>query len=101
MLSSSVLGSTSSRKRRRVSGLTGLELRLAYNSLIKVKESLQEISVPTSDDEASEVPENPQGLIAMPTSFEEALHTMLTMMESKLDGPHVCLHRSLSQASLH
>lgn len=90
MSSSSVLGSTSSRKCRRVSGLTGLELRLAYNSLVKVKESLQEISVPMSDYEVSEVPENPQGLIAMPTSFEEALHTMLTMMESKLDGPHFC-----------
>lgn len=89
MSSSSVLGSTSSRKRKRISGLTGLELRLAYNSLIKVKESLQEISVPTGDADVSEVSEN-QGLIAMPSSFEEALHTMLTMMESKLDGPHVC-----------
>jgi hypothetical protein len=73
------------RKRKRTSGLTGLELRLAYNTLLKFKSTL----VPTDESNAdpTEITQGPEELV--PVDFKDTLDVMLAMMESKINGPHV------------
>ena len=63
-----------SSKKRKLSGLSGLELQLAYNSLLKLKKSIVY-------EEAEE--EGP------PEGFEQQVDTMLSLLGSKLEGPRV------------
>lgn len=73
------------RKRKRTSGLTGLELRLAYNALLKFKGTL----VPMDDSgDSPDIPQTLEDLVE--SDFEETLDAMLAMMESKINGPYVC-----------
>ena len=67
-----------------VSGLTGLELRAAHDWLKKLKQSL--IPVNDADVHPSDVSQSPA---TIDSDFEETLDTMITMMESKLNGPQV------------
>ena len=68
-----------SSKKRKLSGLTGLELRLAYQSLLKLKKSI----VYEESEESEESEEDP------PESFEEQLDRMLSLLGSRLEGPQV------------
>ena len=74
-------------RRKRTSGLGSLKLRLAYDTLLKVKQDLKDISV-TPDTSAD-------GLIMLPPQFEDTLDSMLAMMGAGLDEPRV--YWSLSQ----
>jgi hypothetical protein len=69
-------------KRKKTSGLTGLELRMAYNSLVNVKSMLFR-------EDASADLQSQENLITFDLDFEETLAKMLEMMQSKLDGPQV------------
>jgi hypothetical protein len=69
-------------KRKKTSGLTGLELRMAYNSLVNVKSMLFR-------EDASADLQSQENLITFEPDFEETLAKMLEMMQSKLDGPQV------------
>lgn len=64
-------------KRKKTSGLTGLELRLAHNSL-------ENLMLVTTTDEASAESGN---LITLEPDFEDLLKKILQMMKSKLDEP--------------
>ena len=64
-----------SSKKRKLSGLSRLEVQLAYNSLLKLKKSI-----------AYEEPEEEEG---PPESFEQQVDTMLSLLGSKLEGPQV------------
>lgn len=75
----------STKKRKKVSGLTGLELTIAYEWLHKLKKSL--ISV--DDDAATPQSDVSQLPATFDPVFEETLDTMISMMESKLKGPQV------------
>jgi hypothetical protein len=66
---------TVSSKKRKLSGLSGLELQLAYNSLLKLKKSIVY--------EESEEEEGP------PEGFEQQIDTMLSLLGPKLEGPQV------------
>ena len=61
-----------SSKKRKLTGFSGLELQLAYNSLLKLKKSIVY--------EEEECP---------PEGFEQQVDTMLSLLESKLEGPQV------------
>jgi hypothetical protein len=69
-------------KRKKTSGLTGLELRMAYNSLVNVKSMLFR-------EDASADLQSQENLITFDPDFEDTLAKMLEMMQSKLDGPQV------------
>ena len=58
-----------SSKKRKISGLSGLELQLAYNSLLKLKKSIVY--------QASEEEEGPL------ESFEEQVDTMLSLLGTR------------------
>jgi len=66
-----------SSKKRKLSGLSGLELQLAYNSLLKLKESFVY-------EESEEDPSEPA-----PEVFEQRVDAMLSLLGSKLEGPSV------------
>lgn len=66
-------------KRRKLSGLSGLELQLAYNSLLKLKST---IVYEESEEEA-----DPNELAS--EGFEQQVDTMLSLLGSKLEGPQV------------
>ena len=68
--------------RRKLSGLSGLELQLAYNSLLKLKSTIMY----EESEEDSELDPND-----VPKSFEQQIDTMLSQLGSKLEGPQVCL----------
>jgi len=68
-----------SSKRCKLSGLSGLELQLTYNSLLKLKETIVY--------EESEEEEDPNG--PAPEPFEQQVDTMLYLLGSKLEGPQV------------
>ena len=59
-----------SSKKRKLSGPSGLELQLAYNSLLKLKKS---IVYEESEEEG----------------FEQQVDTMLSLLGSKVEGPQV------------
>ena len=63
-----------SSKKRKLSGFSGLELQLAYNSLLKLKKSI------VYESEEEECP---------PEGFEQQVDTMLSLLGSKLEGPQV------------
>jgi len=76
-----------SKKRKKTSGLTGLELRMAYQSLSKVKSLLETV---TATDEASATDDSQvQESLTFELDFEETVIKLLLMMGSKLDGPQV------------
>jgi hypothetical protein len=62
------------RKHKRTSGLTGLELRLAYNALLKFKGTL----VPTDESNADppKATQGPEELV--PVGFEDTLQPVTT-----------------------
>ncbi|KAG2072105.1 hypothetical protein BDR04DRAFT_1117313 [Suillus decipiens] len=60
-------------KKRKLSCLSGFELRQAYNSLIKLKQ--------TAVYEASEEKDPDE------EGFEEQIDTLISLLESKLEGP--------------
>ena len=64
-----------SSKNRKLTGFSGLELQLAYNSLLKLKKSIV-----YEESEEEECP---------PEGFEQQVDTMLSLLESKLEGPQV------------
>jgi hypothetical protein len=66
-----------SSKKRKLSGLSGLELQLAYNSLLKLKKSIAY--------EESKEEECPPG------GFGQQVDMMLSLLGSKLEGPQVCM----------
>jgi hypothetical protein len=80
-----VSNATNTNKRKKTSGLTGLELRMAYQSLISVKSLLKT----TNEVDASGDLQLQENLITFEPDFEETLAKMLEMMKSKLDGPQV------------
>jgi hypothetical protein len=57
--------------------LSGVELQLAYNSLVKLKKTL---AYEESEEEADEPAEG---------DFERQIDMMLTLFESRLEGPQV------------
>lgn len=68
-------------KKRKLSGLSGLELQMAYNALCRLKSSFVLVD---EESESEAVPNEPA-----PEGFEEQVDTMLSMMGSKLHGPQV------------
>ena len=64
-------------KRRKTSGLSGLELELSYNSLKTLQSSLV-----FSEQESSADDTKPD--------FAEVLSDLLEMMRARLNGPQVC-----------
>ena len=66
----------------------GLELRMAYQSLISVKSLLKTVSA-TNEVDASDDLQSQENLITFEPDFEETLAKMLEMMQSKLDGPQI------------
>jgi hypothetical protein len=68
-------------KKRKLSGLSGLELQLAYSSLLKLKKTI----VYEESEEDLEVDPNEPA----PESFEQQVDTMLSLLGSKLEGPQV------------
>lgn len=85
------LNATNTNKRKKTSGLTGLELRMAYQSLISVKSLLKTVTPTneTNEVDASDDVQSQENLITFEPDFEETLAKMLEMMQSKLDGPKV------------
>ncbi|CAA7261045.1 unnamed protein product [Cyclocybe aegerita] len=86
-------------KRKKMSGLTGLELRMAYQSLISVKSFLKTLTA-TNEVGASDDPQVQENLITFEPDFEETLTKMLHMMESKLDGPQVLAFSGMTEEDL-
>lgn len=70
-------------KKRKLSGLSGLRLRAAYNSLLQLKES---IVVEKFKEDSKRDPNEP----AL-EGFVQQVDTMLALLGSKLEGPQVCL----------
>jgi hypothetical protein len=68
-------------KKRKLSGLSELELQLAYSSLLKLKK----IIVHEESEEDSEADPNEPAS----ESFEQQVDTMLSLLGSKLEGPQV------------
>ena len=65
--------------KRKLSGLTELELQLAYNSLLKLKKAIVY--------EGSVEEEDPN--VLAPEDFEQQVDTMLSLLGSKPEGPRV------------
>ncbi|KAF8797428.1 hypothetical protein BYT27DRAFT_7219210 [Phlegmacium glaucopus] len=82
-----------------MSGLTGLELRMAYQSLISVKSFLKTIT-PTNEASATDDSQPQESLITFESDFEETLTKMLQMMRSKLDGPQILSFSGMSDEDL-
>ena len=66
-------------KKCKLSGLSGLELQLAYSSLLKLKKTIV-----YEEEEEEEDPNGPA-----PEGFEQQVDTMLSLLGSKLEGPQV------------
>jgi hypothetical protein len=66
-------------KKRKISGLSGLELQVAYNSILKLKQSI------VYEESREEEDPNAPAL----ESFEEQVDTMLFQLGSKLERPLV------------
>ena len=65
-------------KKRKLSGLSGSELLIAYNSLLKLKNTL------TYTESEEETPsENPL------EDFDEQVDSMIEMLKSRVEGPNV------------
>ncbi|KIJ06849.1 hypothetical protein PAXINDRAFT_19947 [Paxillus involutus ATCC 200175] len=77
-------------KKRKLSGLTGMELRVAYNSLLKLKKAIV-----YEESEEEEDPDAPS-----PESFEEQVDTMLSLLGSKLEGPQSLTFSSMTMEDL-
>jgi len=71
-------------KRTKTSGLTSVELRVAYRALLRVKAGLKQILVPGSK-------ETPSGLVVLETDFEETLDSLIQSLEIKIEQTDVCL----------
>ena len=83
------LQSTTMAKKRNLSGLSSLELQLAYNSLLKLKNTfLYEESNDADLDEIS------------PESFEQQIERILSLMKSKLETGMIRLIVKLNASSL-
>ena len=79
------------RKRKKVSGLTKIELTQVLIALTSLKTSLKEVSATDADLEW-------QGnSAAFGSEFEETLDKFLEMMRLKVEGPRVCLTAPCSQ----
>lgn len=63
-------------KKRKLSSLSGFELRQAYNSLVKLKQFV-----------VYEAPEEEEGLDE--EGFEEQIDMVISLLGSKLEGPKV------------
>ena len=70
---------TNTNKCKETSGLTGLELRMAYQSLISVKSLLKTVT-PTNEVDASDDVQSQENLITIEPDFEETLLKMLEMI---------------------
>ena len=68
-------------KKCKLSGLSGLELQLAYSSLLKLKKTI----INEESEEDSEVDPNE----SVSESFDQQVDTMLSLLGSKLEGPQV------------
>ncbi|KAM6489310.1 hypothetical protein JOM56_015211 [Amanita muscaria] len=84
---------------KKTSGLTGLELRMAYQSLIRVKSLLKTVTA-TNEVDASDDLQSQENLITFEPDFEETLAKMLEMMKSKLDGPQVLSFSGMAEEAL-
>jgi hypothetical protein len=78
----------STKKKRKLSGLTGMELQLAYTSLLKLKSALV-----YEESEETEDPDEPA-----PETFERQVDTMIALLGSRLEGPEVWLTLSYDLA---
>lgn len=76
-----IIAPMSHSKKRKLSGLSGLELRMAYDALRKLRAGFVLVDE-ESEPEADKNEPTPEG-------FEEQVDTMLSMMGSKLHGPQV------------
>ncbi|KIL56190.1 hypothetical protein M378DRAFT_1038874 [Amanita muscaria Koide BX008] len=90
---------TNTNKRKKTSGLTGLELRMAYQSLISVKSLLKTVTA-TNEVDASDDLQSQENLITFEPDFEETLAKMLEMMKSKLDGPQALSFSGMTEEAL-
>ena len=69
-------------KKRKLSGLSGLELTLAYQSLMKLQTSIsEELEDEDAEDDKAQAQKN--------ELFEQHLAGMINLMQSRLDGPQV------------
>jgi hypothetical protein len=69
-------------KRRKLSGLSGLELTLAYHSLMKLQTSIsEELEDKDGEDELAVSQKN--------ELFDHHLAGMINLMQSRLEGPQV------------
>ncbi|KAF8237674.1 hypothetical protein L208DRAFT_1421509 [Tricholoma matsutake] len=75
-------------KKRKLSGLSGLELQLAYSSLLKLKKT---IVYEESEEDSEADPNEPA-----PESFEQQVDTMLSLLGSKLEGPQSLAFSSMT-----
>ena len=64
-------------KKRKTSGLSGLELQLAFQSLKTLQSTIVFEEEPTADDDRK-------------PDFAEVLTDLLEMMRARLDGSQVC-----------
>jgi hypothetical protein len=65
-----------SSKKRKLSGLTGLELQLAYDSILKLKKTIVNEGEEEEDEPAAE-------------SLGQQVNMMLRVLGSRLEGPQV------------
>ena len=68
-------------KKRKLSGLSGSELLIAYNSLLKLKDTLTYTEL--EEEELSNTDETPL------EGFDEQVDSMTKMLKSRLEGPNV------------
>jgi hypothetical protein len=78
-----------SKKRKKKSGLTGIELTIALAALKSVKSSLNQLSATTESD--ADDPQSQGDLTTFGSEFEDTVDKLLEMMQSKVEGPQVCL----------
>jgi hypothetical protein len=73
-----------SRKRKKTSGFSGLELRLAFESLNQFISSASTPAIETNDTD------NESSVITFEPDFMEAVSSVVQNMRTKLDEPQVC-----------
>jgi hypothetical protein len=69
-------------KKRKLSGLSGSELLIAYNSLLKLKDTLA-----YTEFEEEEIPANTNETLL--EGFDEQVDSMIEMLKSRLEGLNV------------
>ncbi|KIJ51002.1 hypothetical protein M422DRAFT_204014 [Sphaerobolus stellatus SS14] len=79
-------------KKRKLSGLSSVELLLAYNSLLKLKKS---IVYEESEEDSGADPNEPA-----PEGFEQQVNTMLSLLGSRLEGPQSLTFSSMTLEDL-